>query len=87
VVFARQLGFRKLAVYAMEYDMGERIDGYYRWARLGYEMTDRNDLEDFAELMRYCPVPAKTLSELVLTEAGYDFWKVQGFDWRISPRG
>lgn len=81
VVFARQREFRKLAVYAMEYDMDERVDGYYRWARLGYEMTDRNDLEDFAGLMRYSPVPAKTLSELVLTDAGYAFWKEQGFDW------
>lgn len=81
VVVARQLGFRRLTVFAADYDVDERIDGYYRWARLGYQMTDRNDLEDFVDLMRYCPSPAKTLSELVLTESGYAFWKEQGFAW------
>lgn len=81
VIFAREYGFRKLSAFAMERDMGERVEGYYRWARLGYQMTDRNDLDDFSNLMKYAPFPAKTLSELVLDDAGYAFWREQGFDW------
>ncbi|HEY4060939.1 MAG TPA: hypothetical protein VGM30_03520 [Puia sp.] len=57
VSFARQFGFIKLSTTALEWDGQERWDGYYRWARLGYQMTDRNDLEDFADLVRYFPRP------------------------------
>ena len=44
-------------------------------------MTDRNDLEDFADLMRYFPRPVTNVGELVLSEDGYAFWKNQGFTW------
>lgn len=81
VYFARQLGFIKLSTTALEWDGQERWDGYYRWARLGYQMTDRNDLEDFADLMRYFPRPVTNVGELVLSEDGYAFWKNHGFTW------
>lgn len=81
VVFARRLGFIKLTVVAIDYDGDEKVDGYYRWARLGYQMIDRNDLEDFADMMRALRRPEKTVGELVLTEDGYNIWKISGQDW------
>jgi hypothetical protein len=81
VAFARKLGFVKLKVTAIDYDGTERVDGYYRWARLGYQMTDRNDLEDFAEQMRSLSRPEQTLSELILSEDGYRLWKLIGQTW------
>lgn len=81
VFFARQFGFIKLSTTALEWDGQERWDGYYLWARLGYQMTNRNDLEDFADLVRYFPRPVTNIGELVLTEDGYTFWKNQGFTW------
>jgi hypothetical protein len=35
---ARRHGFIKLKATAIDYDASERADGYYRWARLGYQM-------------------------------------------------
>ena len=81
VRFARKLGFRKLSTTALEWDGYERWDGFYRWARLGYQMTDRNDLEDFEDLMRYFPRAVANLNELVLSDDGFEFWKNQGFTW------
>jgi hypothetical protein len=81
VRFARKLGFRKLSTTALEWDGYERWDGYYRWARLGYQMADRNDLEDFEDLMRYFPRPIANLCELVSCDDGYAFWKNHGFTW------
>ena len=81
VAFARRLGFVKLKVTAIDHDGTERVDGYYRWARLGYQMTDRNDLEDFAEQMRQLSRPEQTPGELVLSEDGYRLWKLIGQTW------
>jgi hypothetical protein len=81
VSFARKLGFINLTTTALEWDGHERCDGYYRWARLGYQMTDRNDLEDLRDLMRFFSRTETNLSQLVLTETGYSFWKDQGFTW------
>lgn len=74
VAYARQLGFIRLSTTALEWDGIERWDGYYRWARLGYQMTDRNDLEDFNDLKRYFTPPVANLSEMVLRDDGYAFW-------------
>jgi len=81
VISARQQGFHKLNTTALEWDGHQRRDGYYRWARLGYQMTDPSDLNDFTNLLRYFPRPIKSLGELVLSEDGYAFWKNQGFTW------
>ncbi|HEV2479303.1 MAG TPA: hypothetical protein VGS79_06555 [Puia sp.] len=81
VAFARKLGFVKLKVTAIDYDGMEKADGYYRWARLGYQMTDGNDVKDFADQMRSLSRPERTLSELVLSEHGYQIWKVIGQTW------
>ena len=81
VAYARQLRFIRLNTTALEWDGNERWDGYYRWARLGYQMTDRNDLEDFNDLKRYFSHPVENLSEMVLLEDGYAFWINQGFTW------
>jgi hypothetical protein len=81
VSYARKLSFIKLNTTALEWDGTERWDGYYRWARLGYQIIDRNDLEDFADLMRFFPRPETSVGELVLSEEGYTFWKSQGFTW------
>jgi hypothetical protein len=62
VAFARKLGFIKLGTTALEWDGHERWDGYYRWARLGYQMTDRNDLEDFADLLRFFSRPEASVA-------------------------
>ena len=72
VFFARQFDFIQLSTTALEWDGEERWDGYYRWARLGYQMTDRNDLKDFADLVRYFPRPVANVGELVLSENGFN---------------
>jgi len=81
VKYARLANFRKLATTAVAPDGIDEWDGYYRWARLGYQMNDRNDIEDLLEMLRYFPHPVKDLSELVLSESGYKFWKENGFTW------
>lgn len=81
VAVARKLGFVKLKVIAIDYDGAERADGYYRWARLGYQMTDWNDIEDFVQQMRVLSRPERTLSELVLHDEGYELWKLIGETW------
>jgi hypothetical protein len=81
VLSARRHGFIKLKATAIDYDGSERADGYYRWARLGYQMTDRNDLEDFAAQMLRLSRPEQTVGELVLSESGYTLWKLIGQTW------
>ena len=44
-------------------------------------MNDWDDMEDLQSMLRYFPRAVKDLSELVLSEDGYSFWKLNGFTW------
>ena len=81
VKHARLANFRKLSTTAVAPDGIDDWDGYYRWARLGYQMNDWDDMEDLQSMLRYFPRAVKDLSELVLSEDGYSFWKLNGFTW------
>jgi hypothetical protein len=77
---ARSMNFSELTIFAAGYPAQKVWDGYYFWARMGHQMTDRNDIEDAKELLnRY--QPGISLSELVLTDQGYKFWQQNGFEW------
>jgi len=91
VQYARKKGFQELRTQAQsrEYDTdvaGKEWDGYYRWARLGYQMYDTVQLKRLDELLQQGNRPEKTLGELVLSldnDDGYKFWKTAAvnFTW------
>jgi hypothetical protein len=65
---------------------GRDWDGYYRWARLGYQMYDPSQLKRLKQLRQQGDRPEKNLSELVLSmdnDDGYEFWKLAAkhFTW------
>ena len=90
---ARKMGFTALYAQAQsrEYDTGiESIEweGYFRWARLGYQMYLPEDIKRFNLILKNAtpPRPEVTLSGLVLSDKddqGYEFWKKlqSNFTW------
>jgi hypothetical protein len=74
--------FNSLTTYAQGNIGDEQWEGYVFWAKIGFIMTDWDDIEDFEDMMRYYPKPELTLGELVLDEKGCDFWRRDGFGWR-----
>jgi hypothetical protein len=75
---ARKYGFEKLHAVAMGPEDDLDWDGYFFWAKLGFENTDTDEYKAWAAAMgRKEP----TLSELMQTETGRDLWKKTGFTW------
>lgn len=89
VQYARKKGFHELRTQAQsrEYDTGvagKEWDGYYRWARVGYQMYDPAQLKRLNELLQQGKRSEKTLGELVLSldnDEGYTFWKKAAVDF------
>ena len=73
-------GFKELKTTAAKSDI---YNGYYTWARLGYEMSDQEDKErlkiDLSSSKNKKINSANSLQELMTTSEGRDYWKKNGF--------
>ncbi len=74
--------FRKLNAVASAPDEYEDVKwaGYYCWGRLGYVMVAA-DSSDFNLWMKSRNRKEKTLEELLATEEGREFWRINGYSW------
>jgi hypothetical protein len=77
IIEARKLGYRYMTVSAAK---GNRLNGYYTWARFGYSM-DELDHESFLELMEMYRRKETSIIQLMKTQDGRDFWLTNGFWW------
>lgn len=80
VMEARKQGFTLLEVHAAGY-LGSKYNGYYTWARLGYQMDPYNHAA-FLQWAKQRKLSVKSVNELVSTKAGADLWKKEGFGWQ-----
>lgn len=71
---ASKLGFKKISLIAG----GE--NGYYSWARLGFQMSDK-DNQTFKRVLPAKFKETKNVNELVSTKAGAAWWDNNGFSW------
>ena len=80
---AMALKFKAISAFA-QCNSGDEDDweGYVFWAKIGFMMTDYDDIMDFEDMMKYYPNSKETLGELVLTEDGCDYWRRDGFGWQ-----
>jgi hypothetical protein len=76
----KEKGFKKLLTTAAKSDV---YNGYYTWARLGYDMSDdwhKNALKDVLEDSKIKDFKnIESLPELMSFQKGRDFWKKNGF--------
>lgn len=78
---ARLSGFKYLKVGAAgEFHTKDKWNGYITWAKFGYEMLP-NDQLNFLKTMSINGRKEKTVSELVSTKEGADFWEKKGSWW------
>lgn len=76
---ARERGFKRIHLTAMApYDDELRWNGYYFWACLGFHNSDVEEFHVWAQKMNR---KEPTLSALMQTDEGRDFWKATGFTW------
>ena len=79
----KELGFDKIITVAAKTDT---MNGYYTWAKLGYEINTKSELGTvdqvmFDNLMKDNKRKEKTLQELISTNEGAIFWKENGFSF------
>jgi SPP1 gp7 family putative phage head morphogenesis protein len=65
---------------------GKEYNGYYTWARFGFELRSPQQQEYFLNLVKTQGTnetirSSKTLQELMKTKEGQKFWKEKGFDY------
>lgn len=65
---------------------GKEYNGYYTWARFGFEIKSPIQQKQFIELVETkgktkTVKEAKTLQGLMKTKEGQDFWRENGFDY------
>jgi hypothetical protein len=76
---ARERGFRKIHLTATAPSEDEpNWTGYYFWACLGFQNREIEEFQVWAHKMKRTET---TLSALVQTEEGRDFWKIHGYTW------
>jgi hypothetical protein len=79
---AMALRFKVITTYAQgKTNNNDDWEGYVFWAKIGFQMTDIDDINDFESLMKYYHQRDLALGDLVLTEKGCDFWRREGFSW------
>jgi hypothetical protein len=60
-------------------DTPEVMNGYYTWARLGYDCKiDKLERPEDRDRVRKAFPEARMLSDLMKTQEGRDFWKKNG---------
>ena len=76
----KDLGFNILTTLAAK---SKIENGYYTWARLGYAMSDKEDIDRFKKLIENSKdkkiKSATSLNKLMTFKKGRDFWKQNGF--------
>jgi hypothetical protein len=78
IIQARKLDIKLMTVSAAK---GLAYNGYYTWARLGYTFNSPDDQNDFNDLIASHGRSEDTITELMKTKDGRDFWKENGFWW------
>lgn len=75
----KDLGFKKLET---EAGAARGMNGYYTWARVGYDIKDKNELKIFQSQMKMSGEKefknVKSLQELMVTKKGRDYWRKEG---------
>lgn len=75
-------GYKKLETLAAKSDT---LNGYYTWARLGYDFVNPSSQDDFDELVSSSVdndiSSARSLPELMSFPKGREFWKKNGFEF------
>jgi hypothetical protein len=75
-----KLGFKKLITEAGD---AKGMNGYYTWARLGYDITDKKELSIFKSLIKASGEKEfkniTSLQELMSTKKGREFWRENGY--------
>jgi len=75
----RARGCRRIHLTAMApFDDEQHWNGYYFWACLGFRNAD---VAEFSEWAHEMGRPEPTLTDLMQTEEGRNFWKATGFTW------
>lgn len=79
----KKIGFNKLETHAG--DIGG-MNGYYTWARLGYEINNSEDKEIFKEMLKHEKdndiKKATSLQNLMETKKGQTWWRENGFGFK-----
>ncbi len=82
VQFASKEGYSTIFTSAAR---GDRYNGYYTWARLGYDTNSNYDLKKIGVLIEDFnttnKTDVKTFRELLSTKTGQEFWKKEGFSF------
>ncbi|MEN2399295.1 hypothetical protein GKZ90_0005875 [Flavobacterium sp. MC2016-06] len=78
IIQARKLGIKVFFVSAAK---GATFNGYYTWARMGYDFIFDEDKNQFKELIFNNSRTETSLFELMQTVDGRSFWKTNGFWW------
>lgn len=77
-----KLGYERLVTDAVKSDI---YNGYYTWARLGYNILSSSDKVSFTNLLSRSKSPeissSNSLPELMSFQEGRDFWKKEGFNF------
>lgn len=81
----KKLGYKKVITDAAKSDI---YNGYYTWARLGYNFKDGNEKESFIDIIEGSGDKdiknIESLSELMTTPKGREFWKENGFRFKAE---
>jgi len=81
----REKGYKTIKTRAAKSDEpGEEYNGYYTWARLGYDMG-KNNVTEFSNLISESKnekiKSVESVSELMSFSEGREFWKENGFEF------
>jgi len=77
---AKKLGFKSFDVDAAGSKQSSRYNGYYTWARFGYEPNGWSGKE-IAENLQIAGRKEKDLWTLMSTKEGQEWWKEEGESW------
>ena len=76
----KKLGFKNLKTEAGE---GNGLNGYYTWARLGYDFSDSLSIKIFRSMLKFENNKkfknVKSLPELMAIKEGREWWRENGF--------